>query len=52
MTYVKEADLKDVWGNEYKYATPGQGRPFDLISLGADAREGGEGENRDIANER
>ena len=46
--YAKDADLKDAWGNDYKYTVPGQGRPFDLISLGADGREGGEGENRDI----
>ena len=48
--YVKEGELKDAWGNDYKYAVPGQGKPFDLISLGADGREGGEGENRDVSN--
>ena len=46
--YAKDAELKDAWGNDYKYTVPGQGRPFDLVSLGADGREGGEGENRDI----
>src|ERR1700704_4318038 len=40
--YAKPTDLKDAWGNDYKYAVPGQGKPFDLISLGADGREGGE----------
>jgi general secretion pathway protein G len=48
--YVKEADLKDAWGNDYRYSVPGQGKPFDLVSLGADGKDGGEGENRDIAN--
>jgi general secretion pathway protein G len=48
--YGKEADLKDAWGNDYRYAVPGQGKPFDLISLGADGKDGGEGENRDITN--
>jgi len=48
--YVKETELKDAFGNEYKYSAPGQGRKFDLISLGADGKEGGEGENRDISN--
>lgn len=48
--YVKEPDLKDAWGNEYRYALPGQGKAFDLISLGADGKEGGEGENRDLTN--
>jgi general secretion pathway protein G len=48
--YIKEADLKDSWGNDYRYTVPGQGKAFDLVSLGADGREGGEGENKDIAN--
>lgn len=48
--YVKEADLKDSWGNDYRYTIPGQGKPYDLTSLGADGREGGEGENRDVSN--
>ena len=48
--YAKEADLKDAWGNDYRYSVPGQGKAYDLISLGADGKEGGEGENRDVAN--
>jgi general secretion pathway protein G len=48
--YAKEADLKDAWGNDYRYTVPGQGKPFDLVSLGADGKDGGEGENRDITN--
>ena len=48
--YAKDADLKDAWGNDYKYTVPGQGKAFDLVSLGADGREGGEGENRDVSN--
>ena len=48
--YAKDADLKDAWGNDYRYNVPGQGKPFDLISLGADGKEGGEGENRDVSN--
>lgn len=48
--YAKDADLKDAWGNDYRYTVPGQNKPFDLISLGADGREGGEGENRDVTN--
>ncbi len=39
----------DPWGNPYRYVTPGRdGRPFDVLSYGADGREGGEGENADI----
>ena len=48
--YVKEADLKDAWGNEYRYTSPGTGRGFDIVSLGADGKDGGDGENKDIRN--
>lgn len=48
--YAKEDELKDAWGNDYRYQVPGTNKPFDLISLGADGREGGEGENKDIVN--
>jgi len=48
--YAKEPDLKDAWGNDYRYTIPGQGKPFDLVSLGADGKDGGEGENRDVSN--
>ncbi len=48
--YAKEADLKDSWGNDYRYSLPGQGKPYDIVSLGADGRDGGEGENRDVTN--
>jgi general secretion pathway protein G len=48
--YVKEGDLKDTWGNEYRFTVPGQGKGYDLTSLGADGKEGGDGENRDISN--
>jgi general secretion pathway protein G len=48
--YGKETDLKDAWGNDYRYTVPGQGRPYDLVSLGADGKEGGDGENKDISN--
>lgn len=39
---------KDPWGNEYQYISPGAHGPYDLYSLGADAREGGVGANADI----
>lgn len=38
---------KDPWGHEYKYVSPGQHGPYDIVSYGADGREGGEGENKD-----
>jgi general secretion pathway protein G len=41
----------DPWSNPYRYAAPGQsGRPFTVATWGADGREGGTGENADIAN--
>jgi general secretion pathway protein G len=39
---------KDPWGNDYHYTSPGQHGPYDIRSLGADNREGGDGENKDI----
>src|SRR5689334_2962754 len=48
--YAKAEDLKDAWGNDYRYTFPGQSKPFDLVSLGADNKEGGEGEDRDVTN--
>ena len=50
---VREGFVKrlpeDPWGNPYQYVAPGRdGRAFDIISLGADGREGGEDEDADI----
>lgn len=51
--YLKKSQLLDPWGNEYMYLSEGQVNvgSFDLISLGADGQENGEGENADIVNE-
>lgn len=40
--------LTDPWGNLYLYRYPGEHGEFDLYTLGADGREGGDGENQDI----
>jgi general secretion pathway protein G len=50
--YLKQSQLLDPWGNMYIYISEGQYNPgsFDLISLGADGQEGGEGDNADIVN--
>ncbi|HET7548376.1 MAG TPA: type II secretion system major pseudopilin GspG [Usitatibacter sp.] len=48
--YVKDDDLKDPWGNEFRYTVPGTNRSYDIVSLGADGKSGGEGENRDVSN--
>ncbi len=41
---------QDPWGNEYQYVSPGSNGAFDLYSLGADSREGGEGDAADVTN--
>lgn len=42
---------QDPWGNDYQYLRPGRdGRDYDLYSLGADGRPGGEGANADLGN--
>ncbi|MBF0625658.1 MAG: type II secretion system major pseudopilin GspG [Magnetococcales bacterium] len=41
---------KDPWKQPYHYLQPGEKGPFDLYTLGADGREGGEGPNKDIGN--
>jgi general secretion pathway protein G len=50
--YLKESDLLDPWNNPYIYIADGQYNigSFDLISLGADGMDGGEGDNADIVN--
>ena len=47
--YLKKGQVpKDPWGFDYQYRFPGEHGSFDIWSLGADNREGGEGENADI----
>ena len=47
--YLKKAQVpQDPWGFDYQYRFPGEHGSFDIWSLGADNREGGEGENADI----
>ncbi|WP_125255663.1 type II secretion system major pseudopilin GspG [Brevundimonas fluminis] len=42
---------EDPWGNAYQYRRPSaHGQAFDVFSLGADGREGGEGEDADLGN--
>lgn len=51
--YVKDANgLKDPWGRPFSYRSPSQrpGHSFDIVSLGADGKPGGDGEDADIIN--
>ena len=49
--YIKGNKLPlDAWDGEYVYMSPGEdNRPYELLSLGADARSGGEGYAADIS---
>ena len=48
--YWKKSQIpKDPWGNEYRYTSPGSKGAYDILSLGADGKEGGEGANKDIS---
>jgi len=38
----------DPWGYDYIYNCPGEFSAFEIISYGADGKEGGEGEDADI----
>lgn len=39
---------KDPWGNDYVYIYPGEHGVFDIYSMGADGRPGGEDNDADI----
>lgn len=39
----------DPWNHPYQYNQPGRSDPYDIISYGADAREGGAGADADIS---
>ena len=40
----------DPWGNPYLYRNPGTEGEIDILTLGADGAEGGDGNNADIGN--
>ena len=42
---------RDPWGRPYEYARPGRGGPFEVLSLGADGREGGDGGDADVGSD-
>ncbi|KAA9130774.1 type II secretion system protein GspG [Marinihelvus fidelis] len=46
--YVKASLLKDPWGREYQFRSPGEHGDFDIYSFGADGQQGGDGNNADI----
>lgn len=46
--YLNKKIPMDPWGNPYIYRSPGRNGGYEIISLGKDGIEGGEGENSDI----
>jgi general secretion pathway protein G len=47
--YWKRATVpKDPWGNDYVYTCPGTHGAYDIVSYGADGKEGGDGTDKDI----
>lgn len=49
--YLEQKKIPDdPWGNPYIYVSPGVHGDFDIISYGADGKEGGEGKDADITN--
>ena len=48
--YLRKDLPLDPWGHPYVYRFPGQHGDYDLMALGSDDQEGGEGEATDIVN--
>ena len=46
--YARDPELVDPWKQPYTYKVPGESGPFDLVSLGADRKVGGDSVNADI----
>lgn len=40
---------RDPWGNPYEYHHPGPSSPYEVLSYGANAHEGGDGADADIS---
>ena len=48
--YLPQDIPTDPWGRPYLYKHPGPHRDVEIYSLGADGKEGGEGDARDVGN--
>lgn len=46
--YLKKNIPQDPWGSEYVYRAPGRNGGYEILSLGADKQEGGEGDDQDV----
>ncbi|EIV8467606.1 TPA: type II secretion system major pseudopilin GspG [Vibrio vulnificus] len=47
--YLPKAVPLDPWGNPYVYLVPGKNGEFDLLTYGADGKQGGEEDNADVS---
>ncbi len=48
--YAKDGELLDPWKNALQYQVPGESGAFDVVSLGADGKPGGQSVDADIRN--
>jgi general secretion pathway protein G len=48
---ILEGKLADPWGRSYQYNAPGSKGPFEVLSYGADGREGGDGADADLSSD-
>ncbi len=49
--YLKDPkEIKDPWTRDFIYRSPAEKGGYDIVSLGADGKEGGEGDNKDVRN--
>ena len=46
--YLKKEVPMDPWGHPYVYRAPGRSGGYEIVSFGADGREGGDGDAADI----
>ncbi|GAB2191558.1 type II secretion system major pseudopilin GspG [Sessilibacter sp. MAH1] len=46
--YLQKKVPNDPWGNPYIYRVPGRNGGYEILSLGKDNSEGGEGNNKDV----
>lgn len=46
--YLAKEIPVDPWGHAYEYASPSEHGDYEIVSLGADGKSGGEDENADI----
>ncbi|MCI0653899.1 MAG: type II secretion system major pseudopilin GspG [Methylococcaceae bacterium] len=47
--YLRKKKIpKDPWQYDYQYRSPSEHGSFEILSLGSDNREGGEGEDQDV----